>query len=69
MLNAIGVLADSFFVFSILLCYHALIVSGQFLSLPDCLVSSKWSLALAILGLEWMRHHISSLASHSKAYT
>jgi hypothetical protein len=66
MLNAIG---DSFFLSSILLCYHALIVSGQFLSLPDHPVSSKWSLALAILGLEWMRHHISSSALHSKAYT
>jgi hypothetical protein len=48
---------------------HAPIVSGQFLSLPDHLVLSKWSLAPAILGLEWMRQHISSSASHSKAYT
>jgi hypothetical protein len=60
---------DTFFLFGILLCYHDPIASGHFLSLPDHCVPPKWSLALGVLGIEWMRNHVSSTASHSKAYT
>ncbi len=59
---------DTFFLFSILLCYYALIASGHFLSLLDRLVSRKWSQAPAILGLEWMQNHVASSVLHSKAY-
>jgi hypothetical protein len=60
---------DSFFFFSVLLCFHAPIAAGQFLALLSSPVPPSWSLAPATLGLEWLRNHVCSSASSNKAYT